>query len=110
MSEKFKEVDEKEFESILKEKDLIVADFFADWCMPCKMLMPVLENLAEKYQNITFMKSNILKYPNTSRLLGVSGIPCVIFIKSGKEVDRIVGNIPEDFLEKRLNETLTQDV
>jgi thioredoxin 1 len=106
MSEKIKEVNEVEFNSLLKEKGPVVADFFADWCMPCKMLMPIIENLAEKYPNISFVKNNIMQSPGISRLLGVSGVPCVVLIKSGKEVDRFVGNIPEDFLERKIKEVL----
>ncbi len=85
------ELDEKNFDATLKNKTILV-DFWAAWCMPCKMLAPVLNELAAELPKDKYIgKVDVEKYPNLSNRFKIRGIPTMILFKNGKEVERIVG-------------------
>lgn len=80
-----------------------IVDFWADWCGPCKELMPVLEKLENEF-DVDFFK---IEAPNAKDLtaeLGIMGIPCVLLIKEGNEVDRCIGKVDEETLRSKINE------
>lgn len=94
------EIEERDFEKILeksKEK-LIFIDFYADWCMPCKILKPIIENVEKLYQdkNIEFFKINIDKNQNLANKFNILSIPTLVLLKNKKEIDRIIGVLPKD--------------
>jgi len=93
---------EDDFNKEIETKDqLFAVDFYADWCMPCKMLTPILEELAdENVAKVKVGKLNVDEARNTALTYGISSIPCVIFFKNGEEVNRVVGlRSKEDFQE-----------
>lgn len=86
--------------------DFCVVDFFAEWCMPCMMMSPVIEDLAERFKKVNFAKINIDDTPEVAEKLGVMSIPCLIFFKKGKEVERLIGMQPEEVLEEKIKSFL----
>jgi len=100
------EITEKEFPEIINSSKLVVADFFAEWCMPCLMLAPVLEELGEEMKNVKFVKLNVDDNSDLAGKYNVSSIPCLVIIKDGKEVDRLVGNQSKEDIEEKVNEFL----
>ena len=96
-------ITEENFESALgTDKDVLV-DFFADWCGPCRMLSPIIEEIAEeRAQTLVVGKVNVDDQPNLAARFGISSIPTVILFRNGKEADRFVGYRPKDAVEKML--------
>jgi len=95
------------FDKTLAEGELMMVDFWAEWCGPCQMLGPVIESLAERYEGRAIVgKVNTDEEPNLAIGYGVSGIPTVIFFKDGKEIDRLVGVMPPDAFTQVLDRNL----
>ena len=97
---------DKDFEEkVMKAKDRVIIDLWAEWCHPCKMIEPHLKSLSEKYnEKIKFYKLNIDENPKTPSLLSVMSIPTLIFFKNGKEVGRIIGAVPKNHIEEKIKE------
>jgi len=79
----------KDFDNIIS-KGIVVIDFYADWCGPCKMLMPVLEELSKK-NDITILEVNVDKYNSLARKYGVMTIPTLVLYKNGIETRKEIG-------------------
>lgn len=83
------------FEKALASGQLLMVDFWADWCGPCKMLAPVIEGLGDEYEGKAIVgKINVDEEQELAIRYGVMSIPTVIFFKNGEEVDRKVGVLP----------------
>ncbi len=93
-----KDVTDNTFENdVLQSKGLVLVDFWAEWCGPCKALTPKLEEIAgEMGGKLTIAKVNIDDNPDAPSRYGVRSIPTMILFKDGKDVDQIVGNVPKD--------------
>lgn len=86
---------------------LVVVDFWADWCGPCKMLGPTVETLAERYDGKARVgKINVDQDPELARHFGVMSIPTVVFLKGGREIARKVGVMPETVYDGLIQENL----
>ena len=83
------------FDEALGKGELMMVDFWAEWCGPCKMLGPVIDQLAQEYEGKAVIgKVNTDEEGKLTMRFGVAGIPTVIFFKDGKEIDRKVGVMP----------------
>ncbi|MEQ1877132.1 MAG: thioredoxin [Bdellovibrionia bacterium] len=93
-----KEVTDNSFENdVLQSKGLVLVDFWAEWCGPCKALGPKLDEIAgEMGGKLTIAKINIDDNPDAPSRYGVRSIPTMILFKDGQHVDQIVGNVPKD--------------
>jgi len=99
--------DQKTFDETLAEGKLMMVDFWAAWCGPCRMLGPVIEDLAAKYEGkVVVGKVNVDEQQALAIRYGVMSIPTVIFLKDGKEIDRKVGVMPPAEFTKVLDANL----
>ena len=78
-------------EEVLKSEKVVLVDFYADWCGPCKMLSPVMEEIAQENEDIKVVKINIDNQRDLALDYDVMTIPTVVAIKNGQEIDRLVG-------------------
>ena len=99
--------DQKSFDAALAEGKLMMVDFWADWCGPCKMLAPVMEALDRQYAGrVTVGKVNVDEEGELAIRYGVMNIPTVIFFKDGKEIGRKVGVQPASVYTQTLDANL----
>ena len=104
------EIDESNAQQLLIEESMtrpVIADFWADWCEPCKQLMPVLEKLAEEYQGAFLLaKVNADEQQMLAQQLGVRSLPTVMVIKDGQPIDGFSGAQPESAVREMLDKHL----
>ena len=82
-------IDTKEFnEVVLTSKEKVLVDFYADWCGPCRMLVPILDEISKDH---TVYKVNVDNESDLAQNYGIMSIPCMIVFQDGKEVNRLVG-------------------
>ncbi|MCX6282452.1 MAG: thioredoxin [Bacteroidetes bacterium] len=102
-SEKVKELTDQNFQNKIKT-GLVLVDFWASWCMPCKMMIPVLNEVAEETgDKVTIAKVNVDEQKATAAKFGIRSIPTMILFQNGKEVKRIVGVKSRDYLLKEFD-------
>jgi len=86
---------------------LVLVDLWAEWCGPCKMMEPVLEEIAgEMEESLQVVKINIDQNQETPMKFNVMNIPTLLFLKDGKEVDRVIGVVPKKQLVKKIENYL----
>ncbi|MBE8539073.1 thioredoxin [Geoglobus acetivorans] len=94
-------VDASNFDEVLKKYGNVVVDFWAEWCMPCRMIAPIVEQLAKEYAGkVVFAKLNTDENPMIASRYGITGIPTLIFFKDGRPVDKVVGALPKAELKR----------
>jgi len=91
-----KKLNHQNFEvEILKRDGVSLVDFYADWCGPCKMVSPIVDEIAQENNDIAVGKINVDESPELAAVYGVSSIPTLVAFKNGKECARIVGYKPK---------------
>ena len=98
------EVNKNNYEEVLNYNGKVIIDFNAEWCGPCKMLAPVLEEISEEKTNIKFVSVNIDMNEELASSFNVMSIPCVVLMENGKEIKRSIGLVPKVELERFIGE------
>ncbi|MEM4943703.1 MAG: thioredoxin [Saccharolobus sp.] len=99
-------LDSKNFDEFIKNNQVAVVDFWAEWCAPCHILAPVIEELAKDYPQVGFGKLNSDENPDIAARYGVMSLPTVILFKNGEPVDAVLGAVPREEIEYRLKSLL----
>jgi len=102
------EVSDATFEQeVLKSEQPVLVDFWAVWCGPCKAIAPVVDDVATKFAGkLKVTKVNVDQNSATPSRFGIRGIPALLFFKGGKVVDQIVGYVPAEVIEDKVNRVL----
>lgn len=100
-------INSENFDELANSGKLIVLDFWATWCGPCKRIAPIVEALAEEYKDQAIIgKCDVEEDEELSIRFGVRNIPTILFIKNGEVKDKVVGLVPKQALEEKLKALL----
>jgi thioredoxin 1 len=87
-----------------KHEELLMVDFWAEWCAPCRAIAPALDELArESAGKVSLAKVNIDEHPALAARYGIRSIPTILFIKSGEVVDQVIGAVPKAQIKKKMD-------
>ena len=102
-------VTDAEFQAtVLDSKVPVFVDFWAEWCGPCHMIAPVVEELAEEYDGrFAFTKVDVDANPNTAMQFGIRSIPTMLLFKDGKVADQVIGAGPKAMLKSKIDKVLS---
>ena len=97
-----------DFDETVLQSDLpVLVDFWADWCGPCKMIAPIVDELSEEYDGVVqFAKVDVDANPSTAMAYGVRSIPTLLLFKGGQPIDQVVGAVPKGALKKKIDSAL----
>jgi len=97
------EITDTNFDEIIKSEQPVLMDFWAEWCGPCKMIGPIVEELAADYEGkATITKLDVDSNPDIASKFGIRSIPTLLIFKGGKEVDKVIGAVPKSVLADKL--------
>ncbi len=101
-----KELNESNFSDEIDKERLVLVDFWAEWCMPCRMLTPILEKLEQEFEDVEFAKLNTDENPNVAMKYGIFSIPTVMMFYKGEVVNSFVGAMPESVVRREIEKAL----
>lgn len=85
-----------EYDAVLNNNEKVFVDFYADWCGPCKMLGPVVEEVSHEYGDVKFIKVNVDQLPDVAGRYGIMSIPTMLVFRNGEKVESAVGFMPKE--------------
>jgi len=96
------EVTDADFDEFVKNNPKVVVDCWAAWCAPCRMLTPIIDELAEEKTDVKFAKLDVDKNRAVPSKYGIMSIPTLLYFKDGQLVDKTLGALPKQVIESRL--------
>ena len=90
-----KKINKENFDEIINSNVPVLIDFYADWCGPCRMVGPIIEEIAEERDDVIVGKINVDNDPELAERFNVFSIPTIVVLKDGEEVNRIIGARPK---------------
>jgi thioredoxin 1 len=107
MDGKSVELNDGNFDQMVSKPGLMVVDFWAEWCAPCRFVSPVLDELAKEYAGkMVLGKLNVDLNPQISARFMIRSIPTIMFFKDGKPVDTVIGALPKPMIETKIKKNL----
>ena len=101
------EITDTNFAEITNTDKPVLIDFWAEWCGPCRMVTPIVEEIAKEYEGRAIVgKVNVDLNPEVSMKFGIRNIPTIVFLKNGEVVDKSVGAVPKNVLTEKLDAIL----
>ncbi len=100
----------EEFEKFIQDHPMVILDFWAEWCGPCKMFAPIFEKVAEKHPDVAFAKVNVEEEQQLAAMFQVRSIPTVAFMREGIVVYAQPGMMPEEMLEEGIQQMKNLDM
>ena len=107
-SDKVLQITDQDFdERVIKGKGLVLVDFWAEWCGPCRMVGPILEELAVEHEGqITVTKLNVDENRQAAARFGIQSIPTILFFKDGSQVEQVIGALPKSAIKGKIQQHL----
>lgn len=102
-------LNDSNFDEFIKNNQNVMIDFSAEWCGPCKMLDPIIDELAEEYQgkNVEIRQVNVAESVELAKKFNIMSIPTILYFKDGKIKDTAVGLMPKDQLKERIDKLIS---
>ena len=100
-------INSSEFSTLLQEDKLLVVDFYATWCGPCKKLSPTLDEVSEEFgEQVNIVKVDVDESEDLAMDYGIRSVPTVLFFKNGRQVDKFVGALPKSEIVAKIQAQL----
>lgn len=96
-------LENEDFNEVIKD-DFVIVDFYANWCGPCKMLAPILEDLASSRSTVKVVKVDVDKHNDLARKYGIMSIPTIMYFKNGNLEKTSIGYMTKEEIEKNIND------
>ncbi|HHH78120.1 MAG TPA: thioredoxin [Thermoplasmatales archaeon] len=96
------ELTTENFQDFVKSNDVVLVDFWAEWCAPCVMMAPVIDELEGEMDGVKFAKLNVDENPEIASIFGIMSIPTLMVFKGGEVADMVVGVVAKDTLKERI--------
>ncbi len=101
---------DSDFSTSVAKYSLMLVDFWAPWCMPCKMVSPAVDQLAEQYAGrVAFGRVNVDENPETANKFGIQSIPTLVLFRQGRSIDQLIGAYPKNIIDSRIKTYLGND-
>lgn len=103
-------LDQKNFEEVINTGKVVLVDFWAEWCMPCKMMAPIIEELTDDFdkERVTIAKCDVQTEQEIAQRYSIMSIPTMLIFKDGKAMDQVIGVVSKKTIKDKINQYISQ--